>query len=532
MHESHHGPGGIALPTILRVNAALDPGGGAVDFEDGTSWTRLDALQAAFGSGAVFREMGLSERDRVAIFLPNGADFLRAWWGAAIIGAVVVPISTAYRGELLAHVLHSATPTVIVTNDEFRERFVNLAVPGLEQRIVDPGDLRVSSPLDPAPDILVQPWDTHSYMLTSGTTGPSKLVNMTHRNSFIGADVFYTPWGLGEQDVFLVDLAMFHAGGFRFVHAGMGSRVKLSMRRRPSLDSYWEVARDAGVTASMIIGSMFAGLSSMPVRAAEKEHRIRLIGGTPLPADSEAFKERFGITHLHSAWGLTEVPAAVHVHPGITHKYGSTGVVREGYEVRLVDENDIEVPVGTAGQAIVRTCDPWIITHEYRGQPAATAEAWRNGWFHTGDVMRKDEDGYFYFVDRAKDVVRRRGENVSSFEVEAIILTHPSVAQAACVAARESAENEDEVKVWIRPANDTQVDLGELLEYCVQKLPHFMVPRYFEVAEAFPLTPTGKIEKAQLRAMGNGPATWDREAEGYSVTRKGLTRTGASSNAR
>ncbi len=307
------------------------------------------------------------------------------------------------------------------------------------------------------------------------------------------------------------------------MHASLGVGTSIVVRGRPSLDRYWEVARDAGVTATLLVSSMFSRLTAMPVRAAEREHRIRLVGGVPLPMDSEGFRSRFGIAELHTAWGMTEVPAAIHVHPGIPFRAGSIGVVREGFEVRLVDEHDREVPRGTPGQAVVRADAPWTIATEYVGQPVATAQAWRNGWFHTGDLLRQDEDGYYFFVDRDKDVVRRRGENISSFEVEAVLLGHPQIAQVACVPVRRP-DVEDEVKVWVVPRAGERVAFPELLEFCVDRLPHFMVPRFFELAEELPLTPTGKVEKGTLRATGNGVRTWDRAAHGYAVTRRGLAR--------
>ncbi len=193
-----------------------------------------------------------------------------------------------------------------------------------------------------------------------------------------------------------------------------------------------------------------------------------------------------------------------------------------GYHVKIVDENDGEVPDGQTGEAVVRCEAPWLIATEYVGNPAETARVWRNGWFHTGDLMRRDEDGNFFFVDRLKDSVRRRGQNISSYEVEVVIQAFTGIVEAAVVPERSAVESEDEVKVWLLVDGSAAIDFKALLHFCAERLPHYMVPRYFEVAIEFPRTPSAKIQKHILRERGNGPNTWDRLANGLDVTRHGV----------
>jgi crotonobetaine/carnitine-CoA ligase len=203
---------------------------------------------------------------------------------------------------------------------------------------------------------------------------------------------------------------------------------------------------------------------------------------------------------------------------------GYCGRPQPGYECRIVDENDIERPVGEPGELIVRHEDPWVISPAYVDNPAATASAWRNGWFHTGDLMRRDEEGRFFYVDRVKDSLRRRGENISSAEVEYEVKAFPGITEAACVAYRMPNATDDEVKVWIVPGKGQSIDCEALLRFCVERMPYFMVPRFFEVIEELPKTHNQKILKFDLRERGNSAQTWDREAHGFLVTRTGLER--------
>jgi crotonobetaine/carnitine-CoA ligase len=243
-----------------------------------------------------------------------------------------------------------------------------------------------------------------------------------------------------------------------------------------------------------------------------------------LPRDVTEFQERFNIPHLHAAFGSTEMSAPIVGSPGDRLESGYCGRARPGFEVRLVDEHDIEVPVGEVGEVAVRPDQPWMVNAGYVDDPAATAQAWRQGWLHSGDAMRRDAEGRYYFVDRIKDAVRRRGENVSSYEVEAVVALYPGVAATACVAYRGPDDVDDEVKVWLTCEPAAELDYGKLLEFCAERMPYFMVPRFFEVADEFPMTPSGRVRKHLLRDQGNSEQTWDREEHGLTVTRRGLER--------
>ena len=298
-----------------------------------------------------------------------------------------------------------------------------------------------------------------------------------------------------------------------------------SIRTAPELSRYWEVMRETGATLGILLSSMVPFLMSRPTDPRDREHSLRAMLSAPLPADVGAFVERFGVKEIVTGYGSTEQTIVLTRKPGEPLVEGYCGRSREGFEVRLVDEFDYEVPVGALGEAIVRSDRPWHLMTGYFNNPEAQAEVNRNGWFHTGDMLRRDEDGNYFFVDRGKDSLRRRGENVSSFEVEAVVNEFAGVAESACVAFPAPELVDDDVKVWVVPVAGQQVDPEALFHHCVEHMPHFMVPQYIEVVDELPKTPTARPKKYLLREWGNSDSTWDRAAHGYALTRQGLTRT-------
>jgi carnitine-CoA ligase len=511
--------GEVTIRSILETNAARQPDDTLVQFEDGTAWTRSQALDAAAANE--LRRAGVGPGDRVAVAQPNGSAFLRAWWGAVTLGATIIPVSYSYRGAILEHLLHLAEPRIVIADDNMRAR---ISAGNFAGRMLDDADLRGTD--RSAPDLTVpqKRSDAHVYCMTSGTTGPSKLARLSYSQTLSGGDLVFRNWYAASADVFLADLPLFTSNGMYLTHAALSSGCRISVRSRPELGSYWEVARDTGATITQLISTMVSYIENAPPRPAERQHQVRTMMCIPLPGDAGAFKDRFGIQNLHTAWGSTEIPAVICTWPGQKLVAGYCGRLRPGFEVRLVDPFDQEVPDGEAGQAIVRSARPWLISTEYLGNAEATAQAWRNGWCHSGDLLRRDADGNYYFVDRLTDSVRRRGLNISSFEVEQVLLAFPGVAEAACVADRSGVDVEDEVKVWIVTAPGVAVKEEELLIHCAERLPHYMVPRYIELTDALPKGPNGKVLKYALRDTGNSEHTWDRLARGIDVTRHGISR--------
>jgi carnitine-CoA ligase len=421
---------------------------------------------------------------------------------------------------MLSDVLDLTTPATIVVADEFRSRLdvIGDATPRLEPLALANGADRSSPDLDRPIEI----WDVHSIAFTSGTTGRSKASLTTHRHLFLAGSWGPIAFHLDANDVFLVDLPLFHMAGEAKVVASVAARSKLAVRTAPAMTSYWETAKATAATAAGMISSMAAFLLAQPERPTDRDHSLRLVMSAPLPADHDVFMARFGIQEIATAYGSTEVSGCLTRALDVPLVRGSCGRLRDGYEVRLVDNHDLEVPDGDLGELVVRTDQPWSLSTGYVGDPAATAAAWRNGWFHTGDMFRRDAEGNYYFHDRRTDAVRRRGENISSFEVEREVLAFPGIAEVACVAVRCDGEPDDEVKVFL--VTEEVLDLESLVRFLVDRMPHFMVPRYYEVVDALPKTATMRVEKHRLRALGNTASTWDCQASGLRVTASGLVR--------
>ncbi|KXW72613.1 hypothetical protein MPHL43072_02190 [Mycolicibacterium phlei DSM 43072] len=506
----------------MIANASERPQRRFVLFEDGTEWSYARTLDEAAAAGNALRELGVDQGDRVALIMSNGPDFLRLWFGAALLGATIVPLNPALKDELLTRPLKIAGPSAIFTEvaelrDELRDAFPG--TPVMPAREVTASDRSI-----PELKREIGLWDDEKLLMTSGTTGPSKLVRVPYLYGYCGYSAILIAQGFRPGDVFQIDIPLFHTAALGYVNGALATGAGIYVRSKPALDRYWEIARDADVSAGILISSMVPVLMSQPPRDADRDHRVRFLMVAPLPPDIDDFKARFGIPVLLTACGSTEAstPFRGVGEQGVDTSY--CGEVVPGFEVRLVDANDQEVPVGASGEAIVRAARPFMMSPGYVGDESATARAWRNGWFHTGDLLRADEHGRYYFVDRIKDVVRRRGENISAYEVERAFYSHPSVAEVACVAHPSDTGVEDEVKVFVVKTPGGQCTPAELLEHVYERLPYHMVPRYFEFIDALPKTTTDKPQKYLLREMGNSEATWDSVANGYRVTRHGIER--------
>jgi carnitine-CoA ligase len=516
----------VAIRPVLERHALRWPDEVFVVFEDGSTWTRQQGLDNAYGAANELRRAGVRQGDRVAVMLGNGPDFFRAWFGIAALGATLIPVNTAYRGTLLAHLLRLSAPRFMVSDGAGYAVVDALDDPSVVPAVrLSPADLRSGDSSAPELERPIAIQDPAALVMTSGTTGPSKLAVNSQLHVYLGGSWFAHERGRGREDAFLVDLPLFHGAALWMGTACLVSGVRLAVRSAPSMNEYWEVARDTGATMGILLSTMVPFLIGQPPRPAEREHRLRTMIASPPPANIGEFMRRFNLPEAWTGYGMTEVPAPLTYVATDEMRPGYCGRQRLGFECRLVDEHDIEVPEGTPGQLVVRSDQPWMIAPEYLDNPEATAGAWRNGWFHTGDLMRR-RDGQYFFVDRIKDALRRRGENISSTELEAEIRCHPAVAEVACVPHRPEGTVEDEVKAWIVPTPGGEINFAELLRFCADRMAHFMVPRYFELVDDLPRTPSLRVKKFELRDRGNSEATWDREAHGLRVTRAGPRQVG------
>ena len=361
----------------------------------------------------------------------------------------------------------------------------------------------------------VHHWDIQSIIYTSGTTGPSKGVLSPYLQLYQTAMACYGYMRDGES--ILVNLPMFHVGGTSPTYCALARSGSIYLVDGFSTSRFWDQVREGNcVTTSGLIGVMSAFLAKQPPRPDDADNPLRCLTLFPVNEETAAMAERFGFDYL-TGFNMTEVSAPL-VTDLNTHVFGSCGKPRTGIQARLVDDHDIEVARGEIGELIVRSDQPWSMNAGYNGQPEATAAAWRNGWFHTGDLFRQDGDGNYFFVDRKKDTIRRRGENISSFEVENVVRQYPDVDEVAAVGV-ESEIAEQEVMVVVTSKPGCTVDPRALTQFLVPRLPYFMVPRYVRVVAQIPKTETNKIRKVYFRDQGITPDTWDRERAGIKLRR-------------
>ena len=510
---------------LLRHWAREQPRRNFLEFEHGGAWTfseTLDRVQRAAGG---LRALGVGQGAHVLCWMPNSADAVLAWLAANYLGAVHVPVNTAYRGTLLQHVIALSDARVMVVHASLVSRLADIGTAQLQHVIVVgqgaatlPDSLSVhdvsvlAGPVRAEPERPVEPWDPNYLMFTSGTTGPSKGVLCTYIQSWCGAAMGMDYFG--ADDRVLANLPLFHVSGAGAVMDRLtkGGTCILYDGFKPS--TFWETVRQFDVTGACLVGAMTQFLLRQPPSARDRDHPLRNVVTVPWNQDSKAVAERYGL-QMHTAFNMTEtaVPIRSSANPPAL---GTCGQPRPGIEARVVDANDIELPHGATGELILRASRPWEMSQGYYRNPEATAAAWRNGWFHTGDAFRRDAAGNFFFVDRIKDAIRRRGENISSFEVEAEALCHPAVLEAAAVAVPSEA-GEDEVLLVVTASAGCSVEPRELLRFLVPRMAHFMLPRYVRVIAEMPKTPTAKIEKHRLKAAGVTADTWDREAHGVKV---------------
>lgn len=494
-------------------------------FENGESWTFAETLDRAARSGAALHKLGVRPGDPVLSWLPNGPEALTVWFGANWIGAVYSPINTAYRGSILEHVVNNSGASIMVAHADLVERLKDIACSNLKDVLItapkkaddDRFAMHDFSLLQQKGDTLEsdslpcgEPWHTQSIIYTSGTTGPSKGVLSSYTHLATAALVAFEGH-CSADDRYLVNLPLFHVGGTMGVYGMLlvgGSAVIVD---RFNTQRFWGTVRKYNITSCTLLGVMASFLTKAPPSSEDRLHSLRNVILVPFGPEGAEFAHRFGVTS-RTMFNMTEVSIPLLSPPSPT-AIGGCGRPRPGVEARLVDEHDCEVGSGQVGELILRTNRPWAMNHGYHRMPEATAAAWRNGWFHTGDAFRKDDAGEYYFVDRTKDSIRRRGENISSFEVEAEILCHPDVLEAAVVGV-SSPYSEDDVLAAIALSAGATLSPAGLIEFLIPRLPHFMVPRYIRIMGSLPLTPTNKVQKHELRAAGVTTDTWDREAHG------------------
>jgi carnitine-CoA ligase len=364
-------------------------------------------------------------------------------------------------------------------------------------------------------------YDTAAIMYTSGTTGPSKGVVVPYGVGGVFAQGVVDTAELTSDDVNYVVHPLFHANAqFMQILPALLVGARISLWPGFSASRWLDQVRATGATITNTLGVMCNFIHSQPVREDDADNPLRAIMTLPAPSDiAEDFERRFGVKCLEG-YGMTEIGVVTYRRLEEPLRLGSAGRALEWFDVRVVDpETDEPLPPGEVGEIVVRPKATGIMMKEYNNVPAKTVEAWRNLWFHTGDAGEMDEEGYLYFRDRVKDVIRRRGENISSFSIESVANTHPAVDESAAIAvpAEHGVGAEDEVKLCVVLKHGEDLDPAELHAYCAQRMPYFAVPRYIEYVAEIPKTANEKVRKNVLREQGITANTWDREAAGIQV---------------
>lgn len=540
------------LPRALDARVVETPDRPFVTTEGEGSQTFAECRAAALAMAGTLRAVGVGAGDCVAVMAPNCRTAIHAWMGANLLGAVDAMVNTGYRGGPLVHALNLVQAKVLIA--EVRHLGVlREAEPHLEflQRIVwfrlpdsqseggrDPEGFSHVQPvrLESLPSAPLQLQgepemsSLASIIFTSGTSGPAKGVMIPHAQAYALALQTVQGLRLTPRDTLYAVHPMFHtAGKFISLYAGLLSGAQVVLDRQFRAERWLSRIRESGATATLAHGAMLEMVHALPASPDDAHNTLERLMASPFPRRIAAdFERRFGVRGVE-VWGMTEVNNPCWCPLDEPLRVGTCGRLSvEWADVRVVDpDTDVEVPVGQVGELVVRPKRPWTMMQGYIGMPEKTVRAWRNLWFHTGDAAYVDADGWFHFVDRLGDRIRRRAENISSYEIESAAALHPAVRECAAVGVPSGYESDDDIKLFVALQPGHAWAPHDLLEHLVRLLPHYMVPRYLQEIGALPRTPTNKVMKAELRdAAGE---CWDRKTAGV-VLREVVHRLGTTAH--
>jgi crotonobetaine/carnitine-CoA ligase len=521
------------LATLVDESAARFGDRVLAVFDDDTV-TYAQTAQRAGHVAAGLRELGVKEGDRVAVMMTNRSQFLYAWFGILKLAAIEVPIHDAARGPGISHILNTTGAKVLIVEDTFlghvqpylgdSPSVQHLVVAG-EQPAAANGGLATLDFADlvnnpgSVETIDVPPHQPASILFTGGTTGPPKGVVLPHSHNINMARATVDVCGYTEDDVLLTVFPLFHANAkYMTIVAAMVAGAKAIVNQRFSASRFWDQCRRERVTGFNGMGELLRIMMKQPEKPEDADNTVRVVLGAAAPRELvEDFEQRFGLAIL-DVYGLTET-GWVTVNHFDKRRAGSMGVPVDWYDVRILDENDVEVPVGEPGEICIRPTRPSVMMMGYWGNDSATLKSMRNLWFHTGDMGHRDEDGFHFFRVRETDSIRRRGENVSAWEIEQVLALHPDLLESAAYGVASPIGGQ-EVMVAIVLKDGASVTPEEVLDFCQDKMPHFAVPRYVRFVDELPKSHAQRILKQELKAEGvEAEGVWDRESVDYKVRR-------------
>src|SRR5882757_5344446 len=506
--------------TVLAVlRRAVDTDADAVFLDiagERTSYGELYRRAMRLANG--LRSRGVVPGDRVVTLLDSNVDAVAAWFGVNAAGAISVPVNTAYKGQFLRHQIDDAGPRLVIAEPDYAERVASVAPeltapPPVFRRDATLEGLLVDDDRDPG--LVTDPADVTMLVYTAGTTGPSKgcmvshnyACNLARQSNDLSTrrpgETMWTPQPLFHLNATATGL---------LTSALLTSTI--SVYPRFSLSRFWDDVERSGARMVSLLGSAISLIALMPeTEAMRRCHgQLRIAYGAPFPGDMvRIWRERFGAEVAGApGYGLSEASMIVTAALTSDPVPDASGRRNADFDVRIVDEHDHELPPGSVGEIICRPLRPQVMFSGYWNRPDATLGLLRNLWLHTGDLGKFDDAGNFYFVDRKKDYLRRRGENISSYELESTFLRHPEVREVA-VHAVASEVSEDDVKATVVLAEGSGLTERQLCIWAIERLPYFAVPRYVEFRDQLPKNPVGRVLKYQLREQGRTGATWDRE---------------------
>ena len=473
------------------------------------------------------KTLGVGAGDMVAVMMPNVPEFLWARFAIHKLGAVEASINTAFRGPGLTHMLNLCEASVLVLDETFVDQIAAIAdaLVNLDTVIVR-GDVQeakrrfkwrvlrydeISGDDTSNPAREVDERDTGMILYTSGTTGPSKGCVLSHRFLIHQAEIVCEHFRVTAEDTLYTAFPFFHGdAAYYTVLPALLSGARAAIGERFSASRHWDEIRRFGATVFDFMGATLTILWKRPPRADDADNPVRLAWGVPMPEFADAFEQRFDLK-LREVYGLTDAGMNAVYPLDEPRRPGACGKPVDTYQVGIFDENDHDLPAGEKGEIVIRPRQPSIILDSYLKMPEETLSAVRNLWFHTGDIGFMDEEGYLHFVERKKDSIRRRGQNISAFELEEAANLHLAVLESAAIGIPSELTEED-VMLWVVLRPGQTLSVPDLIEHCRSNMAKHMVPRYVELVDELPKTPTEKVEKFRLKKRGVTASTWDREA--------------------
>ncbi len=474
------------------------------------TFAEVDDRAARLAAGLA--SIGVESGSTVPVLMANSPEFVISLFALCRLGAVACLINTALRGPALAHAIGVTKARTVMLDQLIVANLDEIAgsLPTNLVRIVAGDQWEELASASPAPIS-----STHSasdpamVLFTSGTTGTSKGCVLSHRYVLRQAELMSRHLGFVDTDVFYCPFPLFHIDATVLtVGPALILGATAAIGERFSVSGFWSEVRQFEATVFDFMGATLTMLHKAEPSPNDSDNQVRLAWGVPVPDEiANGFEHRFGL-QLVELYGSTDVGIPMYHPIDRPRRPGSCGTVIDAYETQLQDDNGFEVPLGEVGQLVVRPTEPSIMADGYLGMPEATLTSRRNLWFHTGDRLRRDVDGFHYFVGRSADSIRRRGENISSFEVEEVVKLHPDVLDAAAFGVPSELTEED-LMVTVVAQPGRFIDPASLAEFCAERAARHMVPRFFDFVEDLPRTPTEKIRKDVLRDRGITPTTWD-----------------------